>query len=134
MYASPLIRAQYAARNPASPLPTVRGNDIVYAAHALGMSLFTWSMFWKRVWGFDQGGNGKSWRIGRGILGVMVGCVVAVAWVVGLVLIKGRDGGRDPEGWAWIDVVSGKTRELASHCILHSVPLALIVPKSKDRT
>ena len=27
--------------------------------------------------------------------------------VIGVVLVKGRDGGKDPEGWAWIDVVSG---------------------------
>ena len=45
--------------------------------------------------------------VGTGVWGLVVGSVVAVGFVIGVVLVKGRDGGRDPEGWAWIDVVSG---------------------------
>lgn len=65
-------------------------------------------MFWKWLWGFNQGANGKEWRAGKGTLGIIAGCVVGVACVVILVLVNGRDGGRDPESWAWIDVVSSK--------------------------
>lgn len=106
MYFSPLIRAQYAARNPASPVPTVRANDVAFAGHALIMCFVLLSMFSKPIWGFEQAAVESGWRIGKGIMGVMVGCVVGVAWMVGVVLVKGRDGGRDPDGFAWIDVVS----------------------------
>ena len=37
------------------------------------------------------------------VLGVALGCVVSVLWVVGLVI---AGGGEDAMGWAWIDVVS----------------------------
>lgn len=106
IYFSPLIRAQYAARNPASPVPTVRANDVAFAWHGLVMCFVNVSMFSKSLWGFDQGTVGNGWRVGKGIIGVMLGCVVGVAWMVGLVLVEGRDGGRDPDGFAWIDVVS----------------------------
>ncbi|KAI4229918.1 MAG: hypothetical protein L6R36_000427 [Xanthoria steineri] len=43
-YASPLIRAQYAARNPTAPTPTVRLNDLVFTIHAVVMSTLTWTM------------------------------------------------------------------------------------------
>lgn len=36
----------------------------------------------------------------------MIGCVVGVTFMVGLVVVKGSDGGRDPDSYAWIDVVS----------------------------
>ena len=45
--------------------------------------------------------------VGTGVWGLVVGSGVGVGCVIGVVLVKGRDGGRDPEGWAWIDVVSG---------------------------
>ena len=54
-YGSPLIRAQYAARNPISPEPTVRFNDLAFVLHAFVLSAFAWSMFAKRIWGFKQG-------------------------------------------------------------------------------
>lgn len=59
-------------------------------------------MFWKWAWGFEQGGSG---RVPRAILGIGAGCMIGVLWVMGLVWTKGRDGGRDPTSWAWIDVV-----------------------------
>lgn len=106
MYFSPLIRAQYAARNPASPVPTVRGNDVAFAGHALIICFVLLSMFSRSIWGFEQGAIGSGWRVGKGISGVMIGCVVGVTFMVGLVVVKGSDGGRDPESYAWIDVVS----------------------------
>ena len=54
-YGSPLIRAQYAVRNPLSPEPTVRFNDLAFVVHAFVLSAFAWSMFAKRIWGFKQG-------------------------------------------------------------------------------
>ncbi|MCJ1468865.1 hypothetical protein MMC07_007495 [Pseudocyphellaria aurata] len=105
MYFSPLIRAQYASRNPASPVPTVRANDVAFAGHALIMCFVTLSTFVKPIWGFEQEPPRTGWRVGKVIIAVMVGCVIGVVWMVGLVLVKGKDGGRDPNGFAWIDVV-----------------------------
>lgn len=106
MYFSPLIRAQYAARNPANPVPTVRANDVAFAGHALVMCFVLLSMFSRSIWGFEQGAVENGWRIGKSIVGVMLACIGGLAWMVGLVLVKGRDGGRDPDTFAWIDVVS----------------------------
>lgn len=55
----------------------------------------------KRIWGFRQGRA----NIGRGSLGVALGCLAGVLWMVAVVLLMGRDGGNDPSTWAWIDVV-----------------------------
>ena len=101
LYASPLIRAQYAARNPLSPEPTVRLNDVAYAVHAVVLSILGLTMFSKTIWGFKQGKE----RVGMSIWGTAVGCIVAVFWVIGLVLVKSKDVGKDPLGWAWLDVV-----------------------------
>ncbi len=38
-----------------------------------------------------------------GIIGL---CLVGVAFTAGMVIVRGKDGGRDPTMWAWIDVVS----------------------------
>ncbi len=74
--------------------------------HALLISAVTLSQFfWSRAWGFER----RKFRsaVGTGVWGLVFGSAVAVGCVIGVVLVKGRDGGRDPEGWAWIDVVSG---------------------------
>lgn len=48
-----------------------------------------------------------------------------------LVITKGRDAGRDPSGWAWIDVVSFSLcrvlseRKLGSHSQAHFLIVAL---------
>lgn len=107
-FSSPLIRAQYAARNPVSPEPPVQINDAAFAGHSVVLSVMVWSMFFKKIWGFDQdGGRQGKWRVGKLIWGVCVVCVLVVFWVVGLVLVEGGDGGKDPGRWEWIDVVSG---------------------------
>lgn len=109
LYASPLIRAQYAARNPVSLEPTVTLNDVVFGAHALFLSLISWSMYLRPVWGFGWGydqGSVRHWRIGKGTMGIMAGCILALALLIALVLFKGIHGGKDPDTWAWIDVVS----------------------------
>ena len=98
LYASPLIRHQYAIRNPVSPEPTVRFNDIAFALHAVVLSAITWSMFFPRIWGFEQG----VWGVGRGISGIFVGCVLSIILLAAFV---GSKGGYDASGWAWIDII-----------------------------
>ena len=44
--------------------------------------------------------------MGKWVWGFVIASMVGVAWVVGLVVVKGNDGGRDAREWAWIDVVS----------------------------
>ena len=52
LFYSPLIRQQYAARHKGLT-PTVRFNDITFAAHSLVLSLVTPSQYLlPRVWGF----------------------------------------------------------------------------------
>ena len=45
-------------------------------------------------------------RLGKGVWGIVVGCVLGIAIVIGMVATTGLDGGRDAGSWAWIDVVS----------------------------
>ncbi|KAL9107631.1 MAG: hypothetical protein Q9227_007534 [Pyrenula ochraceoflavens] len=100
---SPLIRQQYAARNPKAPEPTVRFNDVAFAVHAVVLCIITYSQFWPKLWGFKVG---KSQRILKPIAGIVWGSMLAVLVTMFLVLSKSKDGGHDPRGWAWIDVVS----------------------------
>jgi len=100
-YTSPLIRAQYRARHNGSD-NTVRGNDVAFAVHALALSLFTWSMYFSWLWGFER----RRFRVGEGVWGIMIACAVGVGCVVGNVVAGGRGGEEEAEGWAYIDIVS----------------------------
>ncbi|KAI4203235.1 MAG: hypothetical protein LQ346_001831 [Caloplaca aetnensis] len=100
-YASPLIRHQYAVRNPSAPNPTVRLNDVVFTVHAVVLSSLVWSMFAKRIWGLEQGAGQ---RVSGVIWAVAVGSVLAVV-VATVYVAAAPGGGYDAEGWAWIDVV-----------------------------
>lgn len=99
---SPLIRQQYATRNPLAPESTVRFNDVAFAIHALTLCLITYSQFWPKLWGFKCG---KTQRMSRPIAGVFWGGILAVVISISLVLLTGKDAGQDPRKWAWIDVV-----------------------------
>lgn len=103
-YYSPLIRAQYAARNHGLT-PTVQFNDIVFAAHGLVLCLVIFSQYVPGAWGFPHNvGNKPS----RAILGLFAGSIVAVAVVVAIVLSspERNDVGQGArEGWTWLDVV-----------------------------
>jgi cystinosin len=99
---SPLIRRQYAERRVASSEPTVRLNDVAFAVHAVIMSALYYSQFWSSIWGFQVG---RRQRLSRPIAGIFWGNVVAVLLIILLVLLGGKDGGRDATVWAWIDVV-----------------------------
>ena len=83
----------------------MRFNDLAFAAHAVVMSLVAYSQFWGVLWGFKVG---EGQRVSRPVAGIFFGSLIAVIVVVLTVLTKGRDGGSDAYGWAWIDVVSGQ--------------------------
>lgn len=79
------------------------------------------SQFWASLWGFEK----RNVRLGKGVWGIVVGCVVGIAWVIGMVMRKGLDGGRDAWSWAWIDLVSSfagsahflRAAILCIHCV-----------------
>ena len=111
-YYSPVIKAQYARRNNGSET-TVRGNDVVFAVHALALSMITLSQFWGRLWGFETGGKRTGGRVGRAVWGIVGLCLCGVAWVVWQVWMDESGGYRSSHpphhvvvGWEWIDVVS----------------------------
>lgn len=118
---SDLIRYQYAARNPLAPLPTVRFNDLAFALHAVLLTSVTYSQFY--CWGLKRD---RSQRVTRPILGICAGSVLGVVCVAALVNARGLDGGNDPSGWAWIDVVSASPPDPA-------LQTALSGPKSDRR-
>ncbi|KAI3399332.1 hypothetical protein diail_7287 [Diaporthe ilicicola] len=104
-YYSPVIREQYAARHDGHT-PAVAFNDIVFAAHALLLSLITTSQYFlPGSWGFTpSAGN----RPSRFITGTAVGCMTGVAAVV--VLIASASGSPGSAGgagaaWCWLDAV-----------------------------
>jgi cystinosin len=99
---SPTIRSQYAYRHPESPEPTVRFNDFVFAVHSLVASIVVYTQFWTKIWGFKVGARQKASRI---VLGIFWGSIVGILSVIGIVYIHSKDGGYDPSGWAWIDVI-----------------------------
>ena len=73
-------------------------------------------MFSEKIWGFKQGEA----KVGKGVLGIAFGCVIAVLAVAGVVLGKGS---KDPLGWAWIDVVSQSPFREKSHLLRLSLLL-----------
>lgn len=101
-YRSKAIQSQYAARHPEAPETTVRFNDWLFAAHGAVLTIVIYSQFFPRVWGFKVGARQVT---SKPVLGIFWGCVVGILFTVGLVLAKGREGGYDARGWAWLDVV-----------------------------
>ena len=93
---SPTIRHQYAVRNPTSPEPTVRGNDLAFALHAVVLSTLYVSQFF--CWGYKRE---RGQRVSGAIAGIMMGCVLSVSTMA---LIVGLGAGAK-RGWEWIDVV-----------------------------
>ncbi|KAI9809671.1 MAG: hypothetical protein M1825_000103 [Sarcosagium campestre] len=102
---SDTVRRQYAQRNPVSPVPTVRANDLAFALHAVVLSIATYSQFW--CWGFRRD---RAQRVSRPVMGIVGGSIIGVSTVVALVLLADDDeskaGSPDASGgWAWIDVI-----------------------------
>lgn len=99
-----MIRAQYAERYNGSE-PTVRFNDIAFAAHALLISLIVTSQYSRRIWGFTVPASSRPSRL---TLGIATGCVAGVAVVMTMALASpGRDlpDGGGQGGWTWLDVI-----------------------------
>jgi cystinosin len=99
---SPLIRKQYAARNPVSPEPTVQFNDLAFAVHAVILSALVYSQFYPQIWGLKVS---HYQRVSKPVAGLFWGSLLAIAILVLIVRTKSPDGGYDPFSWAWIDVV-----------------------------
>ncbi|KAK8066444.1 cystinosin [Apiospora hydei] len=100
-YYSPVIRAQYAARNHGLT-PTVAFNDIVFAAHAVVLCTVTTSQYFlPSLWGFERA---PGTRPSRGILAVTAGSILAVCVIV--FVVAGSDPGADARtSWAWLDAI-----------------------------
>lgn len=79
----------------------MRLNDVAFGIHAVILSSVTLSMYSHRIWGFKQGCA----KVGTGIWAIQAGCLIGVLCMVCMVWARGIDGGTDPSGWAWIDVV-----------------------------
>lgn len=109
-YYSPVVRAQYAARN-GGHTPAVAFNDIAFAAHALLLSLITASQYLTpALWRFPTPpSSSSSRRPSRFILGIMAGCFAAVGIVVLLIAVAGPTGAGEEvdarEDWCWLDAV-----------------------------
>lgn len=99
---SPAIRSQYAFRHPAAPEPTVRFNDFLFALHGAVLCIITYSQFYTRLWGFKVG---PMQRTSNPIIAIFWGSILGVLVTAFVVLSRGKDGGFDPRGWAWIEVV-----------------------------
>ena len=98
-YYSPLIQAQYAARNHGLR-PTVQFNDIAFALHAALISSITLSQYLLRpVWGFEPT---HGTRPSRFILGASAGCVLGVVVTWFIAIGDGEDAATD---WCELDVI-----------------------------
>ncbi|KAK4452468.1 PQ loop repeat-domain-containing protein [Podospora aff. communis PSN243] len=104
LYYSDLIRDQYGARHKGLT-PTVRFNDITFAAHSLLLSLVTTSQYLlPHVWGFRPSLGSRPSRF---ILGIFFGCVAGVVVVIFVVLgSPQRDSAEGAVGaWVWLDAI-----------------------------
>ncbi|KAM0457850.1 hypothetical protein ACHAPV_006395 [Trichoderma viride] len=99
-YYSPVVRSQYAARNNGLT-PTVAFNDIVFALHALILSLITASQYLLRpTWGFESSSGARPSRFISGIiagsaLGVLITCFIVWA----------TPSGNPATDWCELDIV-----------------------------
>ncbi|RPB10248.1 PQ-loop-domain-containing protein, partial [Morchella conica CCBAS932] len=89
---SPTVRDEYARRHPGAEEPTVRWNDLAFAAHALLISSITLSQFY--FWGYKRH---ASQHMSRTMSAIAMGCVAAITIAVLLALGNSN--------WEWIDVV-----------------------------
>jgi cystinosin len=103
LFYSTIIKSQYAFRHPENPETTVRFNDFLFAAHGAVMCVVIYSQFFPRIWGFKVGSRQRASHV---VIGIFWGCILGIIVTLWFVGAKGRDGGYDPSGWAWLDVVS----------------------------
>ncbi|KAK8150642.1 hypothetical protein G3M48_000063 [Beauveria asiatica] len=94
---SPVVRRQYAERNPDNPTPMVQPNDVAYTLHGLAISSTVYSQFYPRLWGFYTTRPVKislwcSMTFWASILAALLGILAATA-------------SPDSQSWMWLDVV-----------------------------
>ncbi|KAM3454622.1 hypothetical protein MY3296_002863 [Beauveria thailandica] len=94
---SPVVRRQYAERNPENPTPMVQPNDVAYTLHGLAISSTIYSQFYPRLWGFYTTRPVKislwcSMTFWTSILAALLGILAASA-------------PPDSQSWMWLDVV-----------------------------
>ncbi|KAK0129961.1 hypothetical protein ONS96_000502 [Cadophora gregata f. sp. sojae] len=100
---SPQIRGEYAARHHGLE-PTVKFNDLAFAAHAVVLSALLLTQFIPSLWGFKKRSRrDPGARPSKPILGVFFGSIVGVAVVA--VIVAARHDEDVKTGWAWIDVI-----------------------------
>ncbi|KKZ62223.1 hypothetical protein EMCG_03361 [[Emmonsia] crescens] len=126
---SPLIRQQYAARHPISPVPSVRFNDLAFAVHAVILSSLVFSQFWPSIWGFKVS---RFQRISKPIAGIFWGCILAVAVLIVVVAARGTGPSLDPKDWAWIDVTYALSYVKLIITIIKYIPQAWVNYKRKS--
>jgi len=126
---SPLIRKQYAARNPISSEPTVRFNDLAFAVHAVILSVIAYSQFWPRIWGFRVS---RFQHVSWPVAGLFWGCLLTILLLTMVVVTQSPDGGSDPAYWAWIDVLYGLSYVKVLITIVKYCPQAWVNYKRKS--
>lgn len=99
---SPAVREQYKQRNHGLT-PTVRFNDLIFAAHALLLSCITTSQYFPSLWKWEPSPGTKPSRF---ILGVAFGCLAGVV-ATALLVIASNDGNEVDARTAWcaLDIV-----------------------------
>ncbi|KAL7268074.1 hypothetical protein RUND412_009317 [Rhizina undulata] len=90
---SSVVRDEYARRHPNAPEPTVRWNDLAFAAHATATSVFVLSQFY--CWHYKRD---VAQRLSLTMLGIIAGCITAILIAILLVLFG-------VHGLGWIDVI-----------------------------
>ncbi|KFX90463.1 hypothetical protein V490_06424 [Pseudogymnoascus sp. VKM F-3557] len=98
---SPEIRRQYAERNHGLT-PTVKLNDVAFAAHATICSIVSMSQYFPRLWGFEDRGR-RSERVSRTVMGICIGSIIGVGGVA--LMVATYPGQNVATGWAGIDIV-----------------------------
>ncbi|KAM3511960.1 hypothetical protein MY11210_004360 [Beauveria gryllotalpidicola] len=96
-FCSPVVRRQYAERNPDNPTPMVQPNDVAYTLHGLAIASTIYSQFYPRLWGFYTTRPAKispwcSMTFWACILAALLGILAASAFP-------------DSQSWMWLDVV-----------------------------
>ncbi|RDW94870.1 hypothetical protein BP5796_00633 [Coleophoma crateriformis] len=101
---SPTIRSEYAARNNGLE-PLVALNDVIFAGHAVILTVITLSQFLApSIWGFEKRSkraNGA--RLSWGTALLMIVCLIYVGVIALLVLTSNNS--NPQSGWATIDII-----------------------------
>ncbi|KAM3443955.1 hypothetical protein NHJ13734_001679 [Beauveria thailandica] len=94
---SPVVRRQYAERNPENPTPMVQPNDVAYTLHGLAISSTIYSQFYPRLWGFYTTRPVK--------ISLWCSMTFWASILVALLGILAASASPDSQSWMWLDVV-----------------------------